>query len=118
MHGQRTRAYLYRNFIPALTKLSRVIVPHHMGFGKSETPQDKAYSIREREHTDIWRSYKLFLPCASSVKKTARLRQISVCSASKVGARTGLWSDCRTLVTSCRKKRRKQCPPWCPSSFR
>lgn len=50
VHGQPTWGYLYRNFIPALTKIGRVIVPDHMGFGKSETPQDKAYSIRE--HTD------------------------------------------------------------------
>jgi pimeloyl-ACP methyl ester carboxylesterase len=50
VHGQPTWGYLYRNFIPSLTKLGRVIVPDHMGFGKSETPQEKAYSIRE--HTD------------------------------------------------------------------
>ena len=50
LHGQPTWGYLYRNFIPRLSKLGRVIVPDHMGFGKSETPQDREYSIRE--HSD------------------------------------------------------------------
>ena len=47
LHGEPTWGYLYRNFIPALSKLGRVVVPDHMGFGKSETPQDREYSIRE-----------------------------------------------------------------------
>jgi haloalkane dehalogenase len=47
VHGEPTWGYLYRNFIPALARLGRVVVPDHMGFGKSETPQDRAYSIRE-----------------------------------------------------------------------
>ena len=50
LHGEPTWGYLYRNFIPRLRKLGRVIAPDHMGFGKSETPQDKDYSIRE--HSD------------------------------------------------------------------
>ncbi|MEM7020481.1 MAG: alpha/beta fold hydrolase, partial [Pseudomonadota bacterium] len=37
---------LYRNFIPPLSKHYRVIVPDHMGFGKSETPQDKTYTLQ------------------------------------------------------------------------
>jgi haloalkane dehalogenase len=47
IHGEPTWGYLYRNFIPKLSKLGRVIVPDHMGFGKSETPQDREYSTRE-----------------------------------------------------------------------
>ena len=47
LHGEPTWGYLYRNFIPRLTKFGRVIVPDHMGFGKSETPQDRTYSIGE-----------------------------------------------------------------------
>lgn len=47
LHGEPTWGYLYRNFIPRLKRLGRVIVPDHMGFGKSETPQDRAYTIRE-----------------------------------------------------------------------
>lgn len=47
LHGQPTWAYLYRNFIPALSKSHRVIVPDHKGYGKSETPQDATYSFQD-----------------------------------------------------------------------
>jgi pimeloyl-ACP methyl ester carboxylesterase len=47
LHGEPTWGYLYREFIPRLKKHGRVIVPDHMGFGKSETPQDREYSTRE-----------------------------------------------------------------------
>ena len=47
VHGEPTWGYLYRKFIPRLQAYGRVIVPDHMGFGKSETPQDRAYSIRD-----------------------------------------------------------------------
>ncbi len=50
LHGEPTWGYLYRNFIPRLRKYGRVIVPDHMGFGKSETPRDREYSIRD--HVD------------------------------------------------------------------
>ena len=46
LHGEPTWGYLYRNFIPALSETNRVIVPDHMGFGKSETPQDREYTLR------------------------------------------------------------------------
>lgn len=47
LHGEPTWGYLYRNFIPRLGRHGRVVVPDHMGFGKSETPQDRSYEIRE-----------------------------------------------------------------------
>ncbi|MEM7018079.1 MAG: alpha/beta fold hydrolase, partial [Pseudomonadota bacterium] len=47
VHGEPTWGYLYRNFIPRLARHGRVIVPDHMGFGKSETPQDRRYTIEE-----------------------------------------------------------------------
>jgi haloalkane dehalogenase len=47
VHGEPTWGYLYRNFIPTLSELGRVIVPDHMGFGKSETPQDRGYTPAE-----------------------------------------------------------------------
>ncbi len=47
LHGEPTWGYLYRKFIPRLARHGRVIVPDHMGFGKSETPQDRDYEIRE-----------------------------------------------------------------------
>lgn len=47
VHGEPTWGYLYRNFIPRLAKHGRVVVPDHMGFGKSQTPQDRRYTIEE-----------------------------------------------------------------------
>jgi haloalkane dehalogenase len=46
LHGQPTWGYIYRKFIPPLSATHRVIVPDHMGFGKSETPSDRAYTLR------------------------------------------------------------------------
>lgn len=47
IHGEPTWGYLYRHFISRLSKRGRVVVPDHMGFGKSETPQDREYTMRE-----------------------------------------------------------------------
>jgi pimeloyl-ACP methyl ester carboxylesterase len=47
LHGQPTWGYVYRNFIARLASQHRVIVPDQMGFGKSETPQDRSYSTQE-----------------------------------------------------------------------
>jgi cis-3-alkyl-4-acyloxetan-2-one decarboxylase len=44
--GSRRGGYLYRSFIGPLARANRVIVPDHMGFGKSETPQDREYTLR------------------------------------------------------------------------
>jgi haloalkane dehalogenase len=46
LHGEPTWGYLYRNFIRPLAEKYRVIVPDHMGFGKSETPQDRVYTLK------------------------------------------------------------------------
>jgi pimeloyl-ACP methyl ester carboxylesterase len=46
LHGQPTWGYIWRRFIPALAATHRVIVPDHMGFGKSETPPDRVYTLR------------------------------------------------------------------------
>jgi haloalkane dehalogenase len=46
LHGQPTWGYIWRKFIPALAETNRVVVPDHMGFGKSETPQDRDYTLR------------------------------------------------------------------------
>ncbi len=46
LHGEPTWGYLYRNFIPPLSRTHRVIVPDHMGFGKSETPQNREYVLK------------------------------------------------------------------------
>ena len=50
LHGEPTWGYLYRHFIPPLSRYGTVVVPDHMGFGKSETPQDRSYLIRD--HVD------------------------------------------------------------------
>jgi pimeloyl-ACP methyl ester carboxylesterase len=50
LHGEPTWGYLYRNMIPGLAAHNRVVVPDHMGFGKSETPQDRAYTLQT--HTE------------------------------------------------------------------
>lgn len=50
LHGEPTWGYLYRHFIPPLARHHRVIVPDHMGFGKSETPQERSYLLDE--HVD------------------------------------------------------------------
>jgi cis-3-alkyl-4-acyloxetan-2-one decarboxylase len=46
LHGEPTWGYLYRKFIPPLSQTHRVIVPDHMGFGKSATPQDRVYTLK------------------------------------------------------------------------
>ena len=50
LHGEPTWGYLYRNMIGPLSVSNRVIVPDHMGFGKSETPQDRDYTLQS--HTE------------------------------------------------------------------
>ncbi len=50
VHGEPTWGYLYRNIIPRLAGRYRVIVPDHMGFGKSETPPDRDYTLQA--HTE------------------------------------------------------------------
>lgn len=46
LHGEPTWSYLYRKFVPPLSRKYRIIAPDHMGFGKSETPQDREYTLR------------------------------------------------------------------------
>jgi pimeloyl-ACP methyl ester carboxylesterase len=46
LHGQPTWGYIWRRFIPPLATTHRVVVPDHMGFGKSETPPNRAYTLR------------------------------------------------------------------------
>jgi haloalkane dehalogenase len=45
LHGNPTWGYLYRNFIPPLSKTHRCVVPDHMGFGKSAKPLDRPYTL-------------------------------------------------------------------------
>lgn len=47
LHGEPTWGYLFRHMITALSDSYRVIVPDHMGFGKSETPRDRTYWLQD-----------------------------------------------------------------------
>ena len=40
LHGEPAWGYEWRHLIGPLSRHHRVVVPDHMGFGKSETPQD------------------------------------------------------------------------------
>ena len=46
IHGEPMWGYLYRKFIGPLSRTNRVVVPDHMGFGKSQTPQDRTYTLK------------------------------------------------------------------------
>jgi haloalkane dehalogenase len=47
LHGEPTWGYLFRHLVAALSGTYRVVVPDHMGFGKSATPQDRTYWLQD-----------------------------------------------------------------------
>jgi pimeloyl-ACP methyl ester carboxylesterase len=47
LHGEPTWGYLWRHLIGPLSTNRRVVVPDHMGFGKSGDPQDRTYHATE-----------------------------------------------------------------------
>lgn len=47
LHGEPTWGYLFRHLVAGLKQEYRVIVPDHMGFGKSETPQHRSYWLQD-----------------------------------------------------------------------
>lgn len=47
LHGEPTWGYLFRHLIGALRPTHRVVVPDHMGFGKSATPQERNYWLQD-----------------------------------------------------------------------
>lgn len=59
LHGEPTWGYLFRHVIAALSGTHRVVVPDHMGFGKSATPQDRTYWLQD--HIDNLEHYVLAL---------------------------------------------------------
>ncbi|MDR3436596.1 alpha/beta fold hydrolase [Telmatospirillum sp.] len=59
LHGEPTWGYLFRRLIPVLSTTHRVVVPDHMGFGKSDTPQDRAYWLQD--HIDNLERFVLAL---------------------------------------------------------
>ena len=59
LHGEPTWGYLYRDLIATLKGNYRVIAPDHMGFGKSDTPQDRTYWLQD--HIDNLEHFVLAL---------------------------------------------------------
>ncbi|MFN3622728.1 MAG: alpha/beta fold hydrolase [Hyphomicrobium sp.] len=59
LHGEPTWGYLFRHLILALSSTHRVIVPDHMGFGKSATPSDRTYWLQD--HIDNLERFVLAL---------------------------------------------------------
>lgn len=62
LHGEPTWGYLFRRLIPVLSRTHRVVVPDHMGFGKSETPQARSYWLQD--HIDNLERFVLALGLA------------------------------------------------------
>lgn len=50
LHGEPTWGYLFRDLVRRLAPTHRVVVPDHMGFGKSATPADRTYWLQD--HVD------------------------------------------------------------------
>jgi cis-3-alkyl-4-acyloxetan-2-one decarboxylase len=59
LHGEPTWGYLFRDLIPVLSTTHRVVVPDHMGFGKSDTPPERAYWLQD--HVDNLERFVLAL---------------------------------------------------------
>ncbi|WP_454647993.1 alpha/beta fold hydrolase [Bradyrhizobium liaoningense] len=59
LHGEPTWGYLFRHLIPELSATHRVIVPDHMGFGKSGTPATRSYWLQD--HIDNLEKFVLAL---------------------------------------------------------
>lgn len=47
LHGEPTWGYLFRHLISGLSATCRVVVPDHMGFGKSDTPPGRSYWLQD-----------------------------------------------------------------------
>ncbi|MET9403385.1 alpha/beta fold hydrolase [Kitasatospora sp. NPDC002965] len=47
LHGEPTWGYLFRDLVRRLAPTHRVVVPDHMGFGRSETPADRTYWLQD-----------------------------------------------------------------------
>jgi haloalkane dehalogenase len=52
VHGNPTWSFFYREVVKALRPSHRVIVPDHMGMGRSDRPDDKSYDYRLKNRID------------------------------------------------------------------
>ncbi|MGW6740650.1 alpha/beta fold hydrolase [Streptomyces sp. NPDC055025] len=59
LHGEPTWGYLFRHLVAGLAGSYRMVIPDHMGFGKSETPRDRTYWLQD--HTDNLEAFVLDL---------------------------------------------------------
>ncbi|GIG56900.1 alpha/beta hydrolase [Longispora fulva] len=59
LHGEPTWGYLFRDLVHRFSAGHRVVVPDHMGFGKSETPADRSYLVQD--HIDNLEAFVLDL---------------------------------------------------------
>jgi haloalkane dehalogenase len=59
LHGEPTWGYLFRHLIARLRPAYRVVVPDHMGFGKSATPPERSYWLQD--HIDNLERFVLAL---------------------------------------------------------
>ena len=59
LHGEPTWGFLFRTLIRRLSGSYRLVVPDHMGFGKSATPQDRTYWLQD--HIDNLEKFVLAL---------------------------------------------------------
>jgi cis-3-alkyl-4-acyloxetan-2-one decarboxylase len=55
LHGNPTWGYLYRQFIQRLSPHYRVIVPDHVGFGRSDKPRDPRWYTLDRHIANLSR---------------------------------------------------------------
>ncbi|HTO96168.1 MAG TPA: alpha/beta fold hydrolase [Myxococcales bacterium] len=62
LHGNPTWGYLYREFIRRLSPRYRVIVPDHVGFGRSDKPRDPLCYTLERHIDDLGRVLRELSP--------------------------------------------------------
>jgi haloalkane dehalogenase len=53
VHGDPTWGFLYRNFVPPLSKRFRCIVPDHMGMGKSSIPRERSLYRLEQHRANL-----------------------------------------------------------------
>lgn len=55
LHGNPTWGFLYRRFVERLATRYRVLVPDHVGFGRSDKPEDRAYYTLARHVENLTR---------------------------------------------------------------
>lgn len=56
LHGNPTWGFLYRDFIRGLSARHRVVVPDHVGFGRSDKPRDLSYYSLPRHARNLTRT--------------------------------------------------------------